>query len=121
MTYYALKDSDWAFDDQDEGRAIVVQADTPEEAISKATAMHIQEYPGAGGVTWEVARLDLVGIGDAEWDDDNQPKFEAFRFYEEGLNDLYYSLWFSRYHSMKEYEEEILEEIKRREKDDRLR
>ncbi|WP_114216737.1 hypothetical protein [Ochrobactrum sp. 3-3] len=86
MSYYALKDSDWAFDDQDEGRAIVVQADTPEEAISKATAMHIKEIPGAGGVTWEVARLDLVGIGDAEWDDDNQPKFEAFRFYEEGLN-----------------------------------
>lgn len=87
MSYYALKDSDWAFDDQDEGRAIVVQADTPEEAISKATAMHIKEIPGAGGVTWEVARLDLVGIGDAEWDDDNQPKFEAFRFYEEGLNE----------------------------------
>ncbi len=87
MTYYVLKDSDWAFDDQDEGRAIVVQADTPEEAISKATEMHIKEYPGAGGVTWEVARLDLVGIGDAEWDDDNQPKFEAFRFYEEGLNE----------------------------------
>lgn len=87
MSYYALKDSDWAFDDQDEGRAIVVQADTPEEAISKATAMHIKEIPGAGGVTWEVARLDLVGIGDAEWGDDNQPKFEAFRFYEEGLNE----------------------------------
>ncbi|MBB5700163.1 hypothetical protein FHS76_000001 [Ochrobactrum daejeonense] len=87
MTYYALKDSDWAFDDQDEGRAIIVQADTPEEAISKATEMHIKEFPGAGGVTWDVARLDLTGIGDAEWEDDNIPKYEKFRFYDDGLNE----------------------------------
>lgn len=87
MTYYALKDSDWAFDDQDEGRAIIVQADTPEEAISKATGMHIKEFPGAGGVTWGVARLDLVAIGDAEWEDDNIPKYEKFRFYDDGLNE----------------------------------
>lgn len=86
MSYYALKDSDWSWDDQDEGRATVVCADTPEEAIKIGTAIHLAEHPGAGGVTWSVARLNLVAFGDASWEDDNNPTFEALTYYEDGIN-----------------------------------
>lgn len=86
MSYYALKDVDWPWDDEDEGRAIVVRADTPEEAVRLATAKHLAEFPGAGGVTWVVARLNLVAFGDASWEDDNQPVFEALTYYAAGIN-----------------------------------
>lgn len=86
MSYYALKDIDWPWDDETEGRAIVVRADTPQEAIQIATAKHITEFPGAGGVTWDVSRLSLVGFGDASWEDDNQPVFDAVTYYADGIN-----------------------------------
>lgn len=88
MSYYALKDTDWPWDDEHEGRALVVRADTPEEAIQIATARHIAEFPGAGGVTWDVARLNLVAFGDAAWEDDNEPQFEELTYYSDGINGL---------------------------------
>lgn len=86
MSFYVLKDVDWPWDDEDEGRAIVLKADTPEEAIKIATKMHIAEFPGAGGVTWDVGRLNLVGFGDASWEDDNIPSFESLTYYSKGIN-----------------------------------
>lgn len=84
MTYYALTDIDWPFDDQDEGRAIVVQADTPELAVQKATAMHIAEQgSGAGGVTWVVAALSDVGLQSVEWTDDGTQSSDTFLYFSE--------------------------------------
>lgn len=86
MSYYALKDVDWPWDDETEGRAIVVRADTPEEAVRIATEKHLAEYPGAGGVTWDVSLLHLVAFGDASWEEDNRPVFEALTYYCAGIN-----------------------------------
>jgi len=86
--FYALKDLDWPWDDQDEGRAIIVEADTPEGAIKIATERHIKQFPGAGGVTWSVARVDDFGFGDAEWSDDNIPAYEPFKNYHDVTDSL---------------------------------
>lgn len=79
--FYALKDLDWPWDDQYEGRAIIVEANTPEEAIQLATERHVKEFPGAGGVTWSIARVDDIGFCDAEWGGDNKPIYEAITRY----------------------------------------
>lgn len=86
MSYYALTDSDWSWDDQAEGRAIVVRADTPQEAVRVATEMHISEFPGAGGICWKVARLWNVGFEIVDWEDDNKPNYDGFEFYPDGSN-----------------------------------
>lgn len=88
MSVYALKDVDWPWDDEDEGRAIVVCADTPEEAVRIATEKHLAEHPGAGGVTWDVARLNKVAFGDASWEGDNKPVFAPLTYYSDGINGL---------------------------------
>lgn len=81
MSHYALTDSDWPWDDEHEGRAIVVEAETPQAAVIKATEMHLDEFPGAGGITWKVAELSDVGFQGADWEDDNKPNFDEFVFY----------------------------------------
>ncbi|MGV1867170.1 MULTISPECIES: hypothetical protein [unclassified Rhizobium] len=86
MSYYALTDTDWPWDDEHEGRAIVVRADTPEEAVKAATEKHLQEFPGAGGVGWKVARLWNVGFEGVTWENDNKPVYDGFQFYSEGSN-----------------------------------
>jgi hypothetical protein len=88
MSYYALTDSDWPWDDEHEGRAVVVHADSPEEAVKVATEKHLQEFPGAGGITWKVARLNLVGFQDASWEDDDKPVYDEFTYYSGGINGL---------------------------------
>ncbi|MCA0338969.1 MAG: hypothetical protein LCH99_04480 [Proteobacteria bacterium] len=86
MSYYALTDSDWPWDDQDEGRAIVVRADSPEEAVKVATEMHLKECQGAGGIGWKVARLMNVGFEGVDWEDDKNPNFDGFNYYPAGSN-----------------------------------
>lgn len=88
MSVYALKDTDWSRDDADEGRPVIVIADTPEDAVRIATEKHIRDCPGSGGVTWDIARLNLVAFGDAEWGSDNTPNFEPLTYYDEGVNGL---------------------------------
>lgn len=88
MSVYALKDTDWSWDDADEGRPVIVIADTPEDAVRIATEKHIRDCPGSGGVTWDIARLNLVAFGDAEWGSDNTPNFEPLTYYDEGVNGL---------------------------------
>jgi hypothetical protein len=78
MNYYALTDSDWPWDDEAEGRAVIVLASTPEDAIGIATRKHLAQSPGAGGVTWIVAQLHDVGVGDASWGEDNRPGYGVF-------------------------------------------
>lgn len=65
--YYALTDSDWSFDDRDEGRATIVLADSPEEAVRKATDIEIAEQGEGVGIHWKVAKLTLVGFQGVEW------------------------------------------------------
>lgn len=69
MSYYALTDVDWPWDDRDEGRAIVVYASSPEDAVVEATRIHREdeEIDYEGGVTWKVARLDDLGFQGVEW------------------------------------------------------
>jgi hypothetical protein len=86
MSYYALTDSDWPWDDQDEGRAIVVRADSPEGAVKVATEMHLKECQGAGGIDWKVARLMNVGFEGVDWEDDKKPVFDGFNYYPAGSN-----------------------------------
>jgi len=86
MSYYALTDSDWSWDDEAEGRAIVVRADTPQDAVRIATEKHIAESPGAGGICWKVARLWNVGFEMVDWEDDNKPTYSGFDYYPEGSN-----------------------------------
>jgi hypothetical protein len=86
MSYYALTDSDWSWDDEAEGRAIVVCADTPQEAVKLATEKHIADFPGAGGICWKVARLWNVGFEMVDWEDDNKPTYSGFDYYPEGSN-----------------------------------
>ncbi|MBB4348003.1 hypothetical protein [Aliirhizobium cellulosilyticum] len=86
MSFYALTDSDWSWDDEGEGRAIVVHADTPQDAIRIATEKHIAENPGAGGICWKIARLWDVGFEMVEWEDDNKPKYIGFCPYPDGSN-----------------------------------
>jgi hypothetical protein len=86
MSYYALTDSDWPWDDEHEGRAVVVHADSPQEAVKVATEKHLKEFPGAGGITWKVSRLNLVGFQDASWEDDNKPVYDEFTYYSDGIN-----------------------------------
>lgn len=88
MSVYALKDTDWSWDDADEGRPVIVIADTPEDAVRIATEKHIRDCPGSGCVTWDIARLNLVAFGDAEWGSDNTPNFEPLTYYDEGVNGL---------------------------------
>lgn len=86
MSYYALTDSDWPWDDDDEGRAIVVHANTPQDAVRIATEKHIAENPGAGGIDWKVARLWNVGFEGVDWENDNKPNYDGFQFYPDGCN-----------------------------------
>lgn len=86
MSYYALTDSDWSWDDESEGRAIVIHADTPQDAVRIATEKHIAENPGAAGICWKVARLWNVGFEMVDWEDDNKPNYDGFKFYPEGCN-----------------------------------
>lgn len=86
MSYYALTDSDWPWDDEGDGRAIVVHAENPQDAIRIATEKHIAESPGDGGICWKVARLWNVGFGMVEWEDDNKPKYDGFDYYPDGSN-----------------------------------
>ena len=76
--YYALTDSDWSFDDQDEGRATIVLANSPEEAVRKATDIEIAEQGEGVGIHWKVAKLTLVGFQGAEWDN-SKPSFDQFQ------------------------------------------
>jgi hypothetical protein len=86
MSYYALTDSDWPWDDECEGRAIVVRADTPQEAVRIATEKHIADFPGAGGICWKVASLWNVGFEIVDWKDGNKPTYTGFEFYPDGCN-----------------------------------
>ncbi|MCZ4501002.1 MAG: hypothetical protein JWQ74_3557 [Marmoricola sp.] len=83
MSYYALTEIDWPWDDEHEGRAMVVEAATPQDAVTTATGKLLAEFPGSGGVTWKVAKLADVGFQDAEWEDNNQPNYGDFVFYAE--------------------------------------
>lgn len=85
MSFYALTDSDWPWDDEYEGRAIVVEADNPQNAVIKATKIYLSEFPGAGGITWKVAELFDVGFQGADWENDNQPNFDEFVFYSDTI------------------------------------
>ena len=86
MSYYALTDSDWPWDDEGEGRAIVVKADTPEEAIKVATEKMRAEDPHDGGIGWKVARLNLVGFEGATWELGEEPVYDGFTYYSDGIN-----------------------------------
>lgn len=92
MPYYALTDTDWPWDSQDEGRAIIVQADTPEEAVTKATEMQIAGEAEAekidrtaisGGVCWKVADLADVGFAGVTWENGVVTEVDAFITYQE--------------------------------------
>lgn len=91
MPYFALTDVDWPYDDRDEGRAIVVSAFTPEEAVKLATEILLEEHGTnleglAGGVTWKVAQLMNIGFKDVEWED-GKPNFSGeFVNYSDGVN-----------------------------------
>lgn len=86
MSYYALTDSDWPWDDAGEGRAIVVKADTPEEAVKVATEKMRAEDPHDGGICWKVARLNLVGFEGATWELGKEPVYDGFTYYSDGIN-----------------------------------
>jgi hypothetical protein len=91
MPYFALTDTDWSWDDQDEGLAIVVNADTPEEAVKKATEIHLDEYGASrsgidGGITWKVAQLMGVGFQMVEWTDGVPAYNDEFTNYSAGSN-----------------------------------
>lgn len=83
MSYYALTDTDWPWDDEHEGRAIVVEAECAQDAVKKATEKHLAEFPGAGGITWKVAQLADIGCQGVDWEDDNKPVFDGFTYYGE--------------------------------------
>lgn len=93
MPYYALTDSDWPFDDKDEGRAIIVHADSPEEAVKLATDELRQEdhhfkHGGAGGIAWNVARLHLEGFQGVTWEEFDTPTFDEYVKFSDGINGI---------------------------------
>jgi hypothetical protein len=90
VTYFALTDVDWPWDDQDEGRAIVVSADTPEQAVKLATEILLSEEPNrdvvTGGVSWKVSQLMGIGFQSVEWDGGKPDYSDEFVNYPEGAN-----------------------------------
>ena len=95
MPYFALTDSDWPWDDMNEGRPLIVEADTPEEAVKKATELQILSESEdekidrsaiSGGVQWKVAQLWNVGLQGICWEEGKVYDEETFSYYPPGCN-----------------------------------
>lgn len=95
MPYFALTDSDWPWDDQGEGRAIVVKADTPEDAVTRATDLELnmeafnEGLPRSsisGGVTWKISQLWEVGHAGVIWEAGVVTETDPVTYYPKGAN-----------------------------------
>ena len=60
MTWFAVQDSDWDWDQAD-GQAVLVEADTPENAV-KLAYEKTNGFEGCDGVHCKVAELNMVGF-----------------------------------------------------------
>ncbi|MCH7938015.1 MAG: hypothetical protein IH994_13155 [Proteobacteria bacterium] len=60
MPWFAVQDSDWDWDTAD-GPAIIVEADTPEDAV-KAAYEKSGGFSGCDGCHCKVAEINLIGF-----------------------------------------------------------
>lgn len=68
MAIYILQDSDWDYGDK-EYPGIIVEADSIEEAIKKATDQAVLEDPHDGGITWKIAEIVTTAFCIRTWSD----------------------------------------------------
>ncbi len=83
MPFYAVQDSDWDWAQAD-GDAVIVEADNPEEAASKAVAKWLEVDAHAfDGAQLKVAPINLMGIIGCECTDDGV-QFDGFQYIPRG-------------------------------------
>lgn len=68
MTTYILQDSDWNYADT-EYPGILIEADSIEEAIKKATEQMVLEDPHDGGIAWKIAVIETSAFCMRDWAD----------------------------------------------------
>lgn len=68
MTLYILQDSDWDYNNS-EYPGILVEADSIEEAVKKATEQAVLEDPHDGGITWKIAVIETSAFCMRDWTD----------------------------------------------------